>query len=315
MIKIFMRIPECAEIFYFFIFSQIKNFKQMKIVSILIIILLGVNTLAFNQDEEITPLYFEILTWKMNDETRNLIVKITTDGEDDDIPVQGIPISYFYLTDEDEVELGLAESNENGIAKLDLPKEQSYYKDDDGYISFVARFDGNDKYEYAEGDVMVKDVRIEFAFELVDSVKTIVYNGVIVGKDDEEMPLADDDIYFYVPRMFSDLKIADGWFEEDGTGTVEFPDNIIGDSLGVLTVIAKIEEHFDYGNVEKRVNIDWGVPKHPIPEEHPYRELWTPVAPLWMIVTLIIMLVGVWGHYFYAMYQLYMINKSSKKSS
>ena len=32
MIKIFMRIPECAEIFYFFIFSQIKNFKQMKYV-------------------------------------------------------------------------------------------------------------------------------------------------------------------------------------------------------------------------------------------------------------------------------------------
>jgi len=30
MIKIFKRIPECAEIFYFFIFNQIKKFKQMK---------------------------------------------------------------------------------------------------------------------------------------------------------------------------------------------------------------------------------------------------------------------------------------------
>lgn len=287
----------------------------MKIVSVLIIILLGLNTFAFNQDEEISPLYFEMLTWKLNDETRDLIVKITTDGENDEIPVQGIPVSYFYLTDEGEVELGIAESEENGIAILSLSKDQLYYKDDDGYISFIARFDGNDKYEYAEGDVMVKDVHIDFTFKLVDSVRIIEYSGVIIGKDNEEMPLADDDVYFYVPRMFSDLNIADGWFEEDGVGTVDFPDNIIGDSLGMLTVIAKIEEHFDYGNVEKRAQIDWGLPKHAIPEEHPYRELWTPIAPMWMIVTLIIMLVGVWGHYFYAMYQLFKIKKSNKKAS
>lgn len=39
MIEIFTRIPECAEIFYFFIFNQIKFFKQMKRITLLTVVL------------------------------------------------------------------------------------------------------------------------------------------------------------------------------------------------------------------------------------------------------------------------------------
>ena len=95
----------------------------------------------------------------------------------------------------------------------------------------------------------------------------------------------------------------------------EFPSTLIGDTTGVVTVIAKIEEHYDYGDVLGEATIDWAIPKHSKHVDSFYRELWTPTAPMWMIVTLIIMLVGVWGHYFYAMYQLYMIKRSSKKKT
>jgi len=43
------------------------------------------------------------------------------------------------------------------------------------------------------------------------------------------------------------------------------------------------------------------------------RELWTPIAPVWMIVTLIIMLAGVWGHYIFAVIQLIIIKHQSKQ--
>jgi hypothetical protein len=43
------------------------------------------------------------------------------------------------------------------------------------------------------------------------------------------------------------------------------------------------------------------------------RELWTPIAPLWMIITLIIMLTGVWAHYIYAIIQLVLIKRSKNK--
>jgi hypothetical protein len=77
-------------------------------------------------------------------------------------------------------------------------------------------------------------------------------------------------------------------------------------------VMAMIEESDLYGFVEGKNTINWAIHKHFIPAERPTRELWTPVAPLWMIITLIIMLLGVWAHYVYAVIQLAKIKRSSK---
>jgi hypothetical protein len=41
----------------------------------------------------------------------------------------------------------------------------------------------------------------------------------------------------------------------------------------------------------------------------PSRTLWTRGAPVWMIVTLTILLIGVWSHYMYAIVQLLFIRQ------
>jgi len=259
--------------------------------------------------------YMTFNTWKYTDDTRALITNLITDGEEDEIPAVGLSVNYYMVSEEDEILLGNAKTDENGVASFPVPESTEFVKDEEFYIYFISRFDGDDTYIGTEEELAVKDVKIDFTFEIIDSVKTILYNGIIYGIDGEEMPLPDDDLYFFVPRMFSDLKFADGWFEEDGTGVLEFPTDIIGDTLGNITVIARLEEHYDYGFVERKYEIDWAVPSHAAHVEGPDRTLWTPIAPAWMIITLIIMLAGVWGHYMYAVYQLYMIKKSSKKTS
>jgi len=284
-----------------------KNYSKILLLALTVIF--GLNLSAQEKD-----IYMTFITYKYTDDSRSLITNLTTDSEDDEIPASGVSVSFYTLADTGEIYIDRVVTDENGIANLKLTEGLYLPKDEDGYIQFLARSNEDETYWGAEEELMVKDVRIDFSFELIDSVKTITYNGIVIGRDGEEMPLADDDLYFYVPRMFSELKIGDGWFEEDGTGVLDFPLDIIGDTLGNIEVIAKIEEHFDYGYVEKRHSIDWAVPNHMIYAEGPSRELWTPIAPMWMIVTLIIMLSGVWGHYIYAMYQLYMIKKSSKKT-
>jgi hypothetical protein len=205
--------------------------------------------------------------------------------------------------------LGEVFSNENGLAELNMPDGSfDFPKDEDGYMHFIARFIGNDLFFEAEEELMVKDVVISISFEEEDEERLVYFEGIILGEED--LPLPDDDLYFYVPRMFSDMKIADGWFEEDGTGFIEFPQGIIGDSVGNIMVIARLEEHYDYGNVEVFAEINWATPKELISAEGPSRELWTPIAPLWMIITLIILLTGVWAHYIYAIIQLVKIKRS-----
>lgn len=261
------------------------------------------------------PVYAELTTWKYNDLSRDLIVKATTENEDgDQIPAVGLTFNFFVSDDGEPVELGSAKSDEDGKAILKIEPGFDFPKDDDNYVNITAVFDGNDNYEATETELQFKDVIIDLDFVEEDGTKYISYSGKIITKDGL-IPLADDDVFFYVPRMFSYLKIADGWFEENGEGVAEYPENIIGDSAGRLEVHARILDHWDYGNVDRIQTVDWARKSHLIAAERPTRELWTPIAPLWMIITLIIMLAGVWGHYIYAMYELYMIKKISKREN
>ena len=63
--------------------------------------------------------------------------------------------------------------------------------------------------------------------------------------------------------------------------------------------------------MEKREVTAWGTraeKSSPV-----YRSLWSTLAPKWMVVTLAIMLLGVWGHYTLVVINLIRIKKESRK--
>ncbi|MCK5367862.1 MAG: hypothetical protein KAQ62_04895, partial [Cyclobacteriaceae bacterium] len=71
----------------------------------------------------------------------------------------------------------------------------------------------------------------------------------------------------------------------------------------------------------KVANFRWGTTA-PIEEDKslmtiqisiPTRALWHTNAPLWMIITLIILLVGVWGHYIFVIINLFKLKSLSSK--
>ena len=114
--------------------------------------------------------------------------------------------------------------------------------------------------------------------------------------------------------MFSLLPVTDGIFGDDGTLKIEFPSDIPGDLDGNLTIVAKLDEHPTFSNVEKRATSKWGVQSR-YQEPTTHRALWTKGAPTWMIIALTIMLAGVWGHYMYAIICLIRIKKSAKEEA
>ncbi len=277
-----------------------KIFSTIQVTFLISLFFAGQALVGFGQ--ETLPVSMELTTWKYSDNSREIIASLLAENDEGEFAPEGLTVNFFIQVNDNRVELTIAETDENGNAIASYDEGFNFPKDEEAYIYVYAEFDGNDNFDPAEAELAFKDVLINILFVEKDETKYIAFAGVILGPDGENFPLADDDIYFYVPRMFSYMKIADGWFEENGEGVVEYPTKIIGDSLGKLKVIARIGEHYDYGNVEKSSVVDWAIPSHLIAAERPTRELWTPIAPLWMIVTLIIMLAGVWGHYFYAIY-------------
>jgi len=275
-----------------------------------LILVLPSNTYA---QEENTPLNVELTTWKYSDGSRTLIDKVSITGENGNIPVGGLTITFLNAADGKEIVLGTATTAADGRAVFNVAANTKLLCNSAGIIQFLAKSEENGNYPASETSLEVKDARIEIGFTEVDSTRKITYRGVIKNAKGEEEPLANMDVYFFVPRMFSMLKIVDGWLGEDGTGESDFPADLSGDSAGVVKIYARIEENADFGNLEASGTTGWALKKHGTNPEGPQRELWTPIAPLWMIITLIIMLAGVWAHYIYAVVQLVLINKAGKE--
>ena len=208
--------------------------------------------------------------------------------------------------------LGKASTSQEGIAVCKVAVT-SFPADKDGMVSYSAKFRGTGKYPAADASFSAKPAKIKLSFSIEDSLRVLKVTATQKNEKGEEVAISKETVIIYVPRLFSNLKIGEIALDESGTGTLEFPKEIVGDTLGNLVVIAKIEEHDKFGFVQGSNVINWGVHKQYYKAEVPSRELWTPIAPLWMIITLLVMLAGVWAHYMYAVYELIMIKRLSKK--
>jgi len=230
---------------------------------------------------------------------------------------------YFYYGERsDENLLDSATTDNNGIAQLDFPEEFRFLTAEDRTISITAYFDGNDSFTEKSADINFIELEMELLLTQIDGSKTIEVRAYEKGIDDEMIPVKIADISYYVPRYFSDQKIGESDFTV-GKSSIKFPDNIAGDTIGNISILARIEDHSIYGNVERSItNFRWGTTQ-PIEDDKslmtieitiPTRALWHTNAPLWMIITLIILLTGVWSHYIYVIFQLKKIHGLGKKN-
>jgi len=247
-----------------------------------------------------------------SDDSLQLKATVSVKHEEGATNLANAPVSFYSVEKNGDVKIGESKTDVHGIAVLKIASRNKYERNDQQMLSLKAVYDGNTKFETSEGEFGLKPAKLKVSFYEEDSVRYVKVEGTQLNSDGTETPITEGAVIVGVPKMLSILKIAEITLDSTGMGIAEFPKDIIGDSLGNLTVVAYIEENDIFGNVKASANNNWGLPKHLISPDRPSRELWTPIAPLWMIITLIVMLAGVWGHYVYAIVQLVMINKSSK---
>jgi len=181
---------------------------------------------------------------------------------------------------------------------------------EEGKYSFKIEYPGNDTLETATEELSIIDVNMDMTCNDKDSVKSVAVKMFRSDKG-KNIPLKDETVSLYVQRMFSMLKLGEARLDSSGSATFDFPSDLPGDSLGNLTILARLEEHSDYGNIEKSELKKWGIAttKELLLEQ---RALWSEVAPVWMIITLTIMLLGVWAHYLYVVIHMIIINNKGK---
>jgi len=227
----------------------------------------------------------------------------------------------FYLGEiSDNILIDSLLTDNNGVAQLSFGENLTFDVDEERSVQITADFKGNKTVTSAKSSISITDVFMELFISEIELTKMVSVRAYEMGNNKEMFPVEEAKVNFYVPRLFGDQLVGDGNIN-DGKCSIEFPENIAGDTIGNISIIARIEDHDDYGNVERQLqDFRWGATQ-PIEEDKslmtieisiPTRALWHTNAPLWMIVTLIILLTGVWSHYFYVVFQLIKLNRLNK---
>ena len=229
----------------------------------------------------------------------------------DMVYLSGQTITLTATSDGTTVELAQLTTNANGMAQLMVEDGYQFPLDEEGFTMIQANYEGNEEYRAASSEIEIKDLHFELAFDEVDSVKTVMVRAFETDSLGNEIPVDGLFMYVGVQRLYSILPIGEIMESEEGVYSIEFPDDIPGDSTGAYTVVARIQDNDFYGTVEKTASIQWGtqVSYH---LEPPERKLWTDEAPLWMITSVFVVLVGAWYHFFLSIYKLNKIKKVAK---
>lgn len=282
--------------------SMLTNFR-LGFLSF-IILAFGINLKA---QEELSRTYLKLSYTNNMDGTKSLTASLSYKEDKKFVPVQNQSLSFYSGVDLDEL-IQTVEVNAKGEATVVIP--EGHEADTAGLYYYAAKFKGTETLKRASKDISVKDATLELVFNQKSDGKTISVKAFEVDEEGAEVPLNEEVVNISVPTLFGDMLINKAPLEE-GMCEIQFPSNLPGDSIGDLQIIAKIKDSEIYGNVVKIEKIPWGKPKLPqhLESTNAKGKLWTHNAPFWMVVTLVILMTGVWSHFGYVIYKIFRIKK------
>jgi hypothetical protein len=284
--------------------------KKSIVLPLLLLSLFSSTAISSYSQEKINP-SVQLQYFKDTDGNSILKTSLTFSRNRMEIPLKGMKIT-FYSGTARKTRLADIITDDKGVAVYNLKPGSDFLTDNNGSWPFASEFAGNDTIGPGTSEILIKDVSLNMIFTEKDSIKTIVVNAKKKEKG-KDVAVTGETVTIYVPRMFSLLPIGEAKLDESGSASVEFPASLPGDKEGNVTIIARFEDHPEFGNVEKKSTLKWGLPStYSVPAGH--RALWTKTAPKWMIYTLSILLSGVWGHYLFALISMIRIKILAKKN-
>jgi hypothetical protein len=251
------------------------------------------------QDTLISSTRIQAAYYKDQDGMERIAAKLLIKAERYE-PFANAELQFFAVSDTSNVLLEKITTNDKGEAVYMLKAEDKGYTDSTGLMSFVVEYAGSPTTNDASKDLQVKAAYLKVSFFQEDTSKFISVEAFEKGSDDSPIPIAETEVGLYVKGTFSYFNIAKEVTTPDGKLIVPFPVQMPGDTAGVITIVAKIEDNDVYGNVEAWGEINWAR-RVPLAVEA-RRGLGDTDAPLWMVYTLIVLLSAVWLHYAYVIF-------------
>ena len=267
---------------------------------------------GFSQSVAKSDLSISINYFISNNKIPSLLIKVKTKVNGRFQNVAGIGVKLFLDKDSTGTFIGDVVTNEKGEASTYIPSSVKTEWGTTLKHTFLATFSGNKKYEPAKADLTVTKAKI-----LIDARDKTVTATVFEMKDTKWVPVKGVDVVLAVRRLDSDLPISETpTFATDSTGTAsgDFKRvNIPGDTKGNITLVAKIVDNDQYGNLSIEKTVPWGAKVVPI-NAFNKRTLFATrdKAPIWLILIATSIIIAVWGILIMLVFNLFKIRNLGK---
>ncbi|PLX00842.1 MAG: hypothetical protein C0593_00065 [Marinilabiliales bacterium] len=277
-----------------------------------IIVLLTVSDHLTAQEAEPLESDLALTVWQLGDGSIEFNIEISAeDASDNYYEVSGALVNLSQVIGDSVQLVAQTVTNSAGKASLIIPPEKTFEVDTEGFVYFLLSYDGDEQFRECEAEAGFKRVFIDVEIdEDEDSSKSLYVTAHFIDSEGNEQPLHDEELLFYVKRLYSWLPIGDIWMEE-GEGYFDFPLDIPGDDNGGLTVAIRLEDSENFASAKQIISLNWGIPVD-YSEKEIQRTLWSNYAPVWMIIALIFVLAGVWINFFLAIFKIFRMSKSKE---
>ena len=249
-----------------------------------------------------------------NNQVPYLLVRVKTKVDGRFQTVAGIPVSLFLDKDSTGTAIGKVVTNEWGEATTLIRPTVKKQWNAGLKHTFLAKFAGNAKFDETTGDLTVGKAKI-----LIDAgADKKITATVMEMKDATWTPVKGVDVKMAVKRLGGDLPVNEtATFTTDSTGTVSADfkrDSIPGDAKGNITLIAKVEDNDQYGNLSIEKVVPWGAKFTPVSTFNE-RTLFATrdKAPIWLQLIAYSIILAVWGILVYLVLNVLKIKRLGKQ--
>lgn len=286
-----------------------------KIVALIVSISFGIMEEANGIPPQKSPATIQLSFYKRPDKNKIAVATVlTTSDEGRPLYAPGAKVTFYAMDKSELLTLDSAYTDLEGRARISIPDDLPV--DTEGMIVLIAKIEDDTKYTEAEIELRIKDANLVLSVSEADTIKTITAVVTEKTSDGKEIPVNEVEVVFYAQRLFGPMPLTEEatlTSDENGLATFTFPNGIKGDEQGAITLVARIEDHEKFGNVESSVQTHWGIPlvikKNPFPSE-----LWEPRAPRWLKVSFAIVFGGIWLTFLFILYQLTKLQKKKSTS-
>ena len=229
----------------------------------------------------------------------------------ENIKVSDIEVVIYNEYEGEEIGLGTAFTNRKGKAKFVMPNINALTPDSTNTYNIGVSFYGNDSFRKASKSISFKNADIDASIVTIDSLN---YFTATLKDATKDSLIEGASLSVQVERLFQPLFIGEEFYITDDNGTIFVPvEHGIPGMDGNLNISVVMDDNEDYGTVIDKFIAPIGTP---IVQETTFyeRTMWSPrnKTPLFLLIFVNLIILGMWGFIVYLTYNLFKIHKSKK---